>query len=146
MPAYISEVAYAGARAVDFVEIRVEAGTDMSGYSLLVYDNSGSITFTNTFGTPDATMAGSDVYVIDDTDAGGLDLRDNRAVALVDDQGNVVQFITFEGNVITGSEGPANGLTATSIGISTNDSSLQSDDGGTSYYEQTAPNAGTVPC
>lgn len=145
MPAHISEVSYAGARPDDFVEIRVEAGTDMSGYSLLVYDSSGSVTFTNTFTTADATMAGSDIYIINDLDAGGLDLRDNRAVALVDDLGHVLQFITFEGSAITGIEGPAHGITATRIGTSANGNSLQSDDGGASYYEQTSPNPGTVP-
>lgn len=144
--AHISEVSYAAADSTDFVEIRVDAGTDMSGYSLLVYDHGGSIRFTNTFSAPDATMSGSDVYVIDSTDPGGLDLRDNRAVALVDEHGNVVQFVTFEGNTVTAIEGAANGMTADSIGTSANGNSLQSDDGGVTYYEQTAPNAGTVPC
>ena len=96
-------------------------------------------------GSVQSSAAGKDVYVVDDTSGLG-NLKSHDAIALVDDLGNVVQFISFEGGTVTATEGPADGLTSTDIGTAGASESLQSDDGGSSYYTQTAPNEGTIPC
>lgn len=41
MPAYISELAYAGSIVSDFVEVAVPTGTDVSSWSLAYYNNFG---------------------------------------------------------------------------------------------------------
>lgn len=146
MAAYISEISYGGNFNVDFVEIRVPAGTDVSAYSVTTYTYTGSVEATFSFGAPTASMSGSDIYVFDSATAGFTNINMNDAVALVDDTGSVLQFVSFAGSTVTASGGPADGATSTEIGTATGSKSLQSDDGGSSYYTQSSPNKGTVPC
>ncbi len=146
VPAYISEISYDGNGSSDFVEIAVEAGTDMSGYSIYSYKTNGKVDDGPlSLGSVQSSAEGKDVYVVDDGQGLG-NIKFHGAVALVDGEGNVVQFISFEGNTVTATEGPADGLTSTDIGTAGATESLQSDDGGASYYTQTAPNEGTIPC
>ncbi|MBJ3762540.1 Hint domain-containing protein [Maribius pontilimi] len=147
MSVHISEVSYSSGVSTDFVEIAADNGTDLSGYSIYVYTDGGLVLEgPYSLGNVQATIAGTDVYVLDDEtpDFGGI--TKSYGVALVDGSGDVVQFISFDGNTITASEGPANGQSSTNIGAATLGRSLQSDDGGNSYYTQDAPNRGTVPC
>lgn len=147
MPAYISEVVYAGGTSADFIEIAVDTGTDLSGYSIYVYITSGSIADGPlSLGSVQSTTTGTDAYVVDNNTASFGALSQGQGFALVDDTGNVVQFISFNGNVITPTEGPANGQDSTPVGNHAVGESLQSDDGGSTYYTQTSPNRGTVPC
>ena len=78
--------------------------------------------------------------------AGFPGLSPNQAVALVDDVGTVLQYSSFDGNVVTATEGPADGLTSAEIGTGGIGESLQSDDDGASYYVPGSPNPGTIPC
>ncbi|MCO4847173.1 MAG: Hint domain-containing protein [Yoonia sp.] len=146
MAGYISEISYAGAIDTDFIEVAVTEGTDVSGYSLVVYSDNGALKETYSLGTASSTISGSDVYVIDDSTAGFADLSEKRMIALVDDTGTVLQLISFDGRTGTAAEGPAAGTTSTMVGTSTTGESLQSDDGGASYYTQTTENSGTIPC
>ncbi|MHA6326922.1 Hint domain-containing protein [Roseivivax sp. CAU 1753] len=147
MPAYISEVDYKNSSANDFVEIAATSGADMSGYSVYVYKGEGVI-FDGplSLGSSVSTNDGKDVYVVDSATPEFAGFNNQYAVALVDDLGNVVQFVSFHGNSVTATEGPANGLTSTEIGTADTGETLQSDDGGSSYYAQSSPNKGTVPC
>ncbi len=147
MPGYISEIRQAGAVITDFVEIAVPTGTDMSGYSIYVYNNAGAVQQGPlSLGTVQSTVAGKDVYVVNNATPGFVSLDLSQGIALVDDAGNVVQFISSDGTTVTATEGPASGQTSADIGTHLFGESLQSDDGGASYYVQSAPNAGTVPC
>ena len=146
MPEYFSEVSYSGMHSAGFIEVAVAAGTDVSGYTVQVYESDGSLHDTYSFGASTQTIAGKDVYLFDNNTPlwDGLDGGD--AIALVDDLGNVVQFVSFGGPTVTASNGDAAGLTSTDIGSAGMGQSLQSDDDGASYYTQSSQNPGSIPC
>ncbi|TPG39482.1 hypothetical protein EAH79_12130 [Sphingomonas koreensis] len=115
---FINEIHYdnAGTDAGEAIEIAGAAGTDLTGYSLALYNGSNS----GVYGT--ITLGG----VIDDEghgygalsfDAAGLQNGASDGVALVAPDGHIVQFLTYEG-VITAASGPAMGMTSTDIGVS----------------------------
>ena len=146
MPGYISEVFYKGEADSDFVEVAVPTGTDVSSYTVLIYDSSGSITSTLTLGTSTSSSGGNDVYLMDISTTGFDDISNSDAIALVDDLGNVVQFISFGGGAVTATEGAADGLTSIEVTQATGNSSVETTDGGATYASQTSPNPGTIPC
>ena len=65
---------------------------------------------------------------------------------MVSDTGEVLSFISFKGNYVTATEGPAAGETSQTTYASSDRSSIESTDGGATYSEQTAPTEGTVIC
>ena len=156
MPVYISELAYKSGDSTDFVEIVAPAGTDLSGYSIYVYAPDGTVEQGPvSLGSVTSTIAGKDVYTVDDTTAGFTGMQSTTAVALVDDSGNVVQFLSYEEttngpnpgpNTVTATEGPASGTTSSNAGTSKADESLETSDDGGTYAAQASPNKGTVPC
>ncbi|MGC1487703.1 MAG: Hint domain-containing protein [Albidovulum sp.] len=150
MPGYISELDYYGTSDKEFVEIAVPTGTDVSNYSLVFYQANGTIYGTVSLGSYTGTFAGQDVYVVDQSTPGfdsGGDPRGtfypNDAIALVDDNGTVLQFISWQGYTVTAIEGPADGTSSTSAGFT--GETLQSDDGGATYYAQSTANKGSIP-
>lgn len=146
MPGYISEVAYRGGVPNDFVEIAVPIGTDVSAYTIVIYNNAGAVEATISLGSLESTTGGNDVYVADSSDAGFSQFSSTNGIALVDDNGDVLQFVSFAGNVVMPSEGPALGLASTDIGAAPAPGpSLETTDGGNSYEVATA-NPGTIPC
>lgn len=152
MPGYISEFNYYGLDSEEFVEIAIPAGTDASSYEIYIYQADGTIFRSFPLGSPVATMSGQDIYLIDAAtpsfDSGGDPtgmFYPDDAIALYDGS-SVLQFVSWGGNTIVGAEGPANGMASTSVGtITAFGNSLQSDNGGVSYYEQTADNPGSIP-
>lgn len=151
MPAYISEFSYYGDSSSEFIEIALPESTDPSGYSLVIYDNAGNAVSSFALDTASSTMSGHDVYVIDDSSPGFATADEtgnfypDDALALVDSDGNVVQFLSYWGNTVTVTDGPAAGMTSTDVGSSDFGDSMQSDDGGATYYAQSTTNAGTIP-
>ena len=151
MPAYISEFSYLGTSSGEFIEIAVPAGTDVSSYSVIFYQFNGTIYNGFSLGTSVTTMNGHDIYVINNSTLGfstgdpmGMFYADD-AIALFDGSA-VIQFISWAGNTVTAVQDPANGLTSTEVGFTaTEGNSLQSDDGGLTYYEQTSVNQGSIP-
>ena len=146
MPGYISEFCYVGGTSVEFIEISVPKGTDVSGYSVVVYNNDGTVAHTYSLGTVQSTSGGNDVYVLNSATDGYADIANGQAIALIDDVGTVDQFVSFGGATVIATSGPAAGETSTSVGSAGFGESLQSDDGGASYFTQTSLNPGTVPC
>ena len=61
---YISEVKYLGSANQDFIEVVVDAGTDVSGIVVTVYHADGTVRSTNELETLATTIAGKDVYLI----------------------------------------------------------------------------------
>lgn len=146
MPApYFSELKFLGGASLDFIEVAVDAGLDVSNISVVVYNPDGTVRTTNALGTVDGTIAGRDVYVIDTaTSATFNGLHKNGAVALVVN-GTVTQFLSFNASV-TATAGPANGMTSTQLGTTAGGESLETSDNGATYTVQGTPNPGTVPC
>ncbi|MCP5075798.1 MAG: Hint domain-containing protein [Rhodobacteraceae bacterium] len=141
---YLSEIKFLGAGNQDFIEIVVDAGTDVSNIQVVVYNPDGTVRTTNSLGTLVTTVAGQDVYVIDQvTSATFNGVHKNGALALVDN-GTVTSFVSFN-KTVTATEGPADGMSSTQIGTTSGGESLESTDG-TTYTVQSTPNPGTVPC
>jgi len=128
------------------IEILGPAGTDLTGWSIVRYNGNGGAVYT----TPAAneTLSGT----IPDQGNGfgtvvityppsGIQIGSQDDIALVDNNNNVIQFLSYEG-AFTAVGGPADGLTSTDIGVAeTRDtpvgSSLQLVGTGTTYEDFT---------
>lgn len=147
MPAYISEIHYDGNKNVDFFEIAVPEGTDVSGYTLSFYDVGGNSYVTTSLGTPIQTQYGYDIYVVDNSTITLPDSRSGHGIALSDGDGTVIQFVSYgdSPSTITGINGAADGLTSTYIGAASSGSTLETTDGGATYSVQSTPSSGSIP-
>ncbi len=145
---YVSEVKYLGGASLDFIEVVVDAGTDVSGVFVTVYNSDGTIRTVNALETLAATVGGKDIYVISTVDSSTFNgLNKMGAVALSDGGATPLQFISFDdGAPVVATEGVADGLTSDQIGGAGAGESLETTDGGSSYQTQTSPNKGTIPC
>lgn len=146
---YFSEIKYLGGPSADFIEISVAAGTDVSDLVVTIYLSGGTIRSSNPVdGITPTTVAGRDVYVIDTTSSATFTgLGKTNGLSLSDDA-NVYAFFSFDdlATTIDAIEGPASGLTSTQIGMAGSGESLETDDRGATYFVQTMPNPGTIPC
>jgi hypothetical protein len=149
---FINELHYdnAGTDTGESVEIAGPVGTDLSGWSLVLYNGNGGAVY-NTRGLsgliPDqgngfGTLVFS--YPSDGIQNGAPD-----GVALVNASNTVVQFLSYEG-MFMAAGGPADGLTSTDIGVSESGttpvgSSLQLIGSGTNYghFVWSSPTANT---
>ncbi|MEZ4857470.1 MAG: HYR domain-containing protein [Flavobacteriaceae bacterium] len=115
---FINEIHYdnTGGDVNEGVEIAGPAGTDLTGWSLVPYNGSNGQQYSVT------PLSGS----IDDEGVGygsvffaiaGLQNGAPDGIALVDDLGTVIQFLSYEGT-FAATNGPANGLNSTDIGVS----------------------------
>ena len=124
---YISEIHYDndGGDENEAIEVRADAGTDLAGWSVVLYNGSDRETYGSTI-----DLEG----VIPETcgEQGGLRFahaglqNGNDALALVDPSGTVVEFLSYEG-AFTAVGGPADGLTATDLGVRESSSTLSTE-------------------
>jgi hypothetical protein len=117
--ARISELHYdnSGSDVNERVEIDAEAGTSASGWSLLFYNGSGggvyaSVALSGTFGDF-GDGSGRGPLVVDQP---GIQNGSPDGLALVDPNGFVVEFLSYEGS-FTATDGAAAGLASTDIGV-----------------------------
>ena len=112
---FINEIHYdnAGTDTDEGVEIAGAAGTDVAGYSLVLYNGNG--------GAPYGTFVLSGIIPNQDGGYGTLffytpNLQNGSpdGIALVDGEGNVLQFLSYEG-FFTAVGGPADGMLSTDI-------------------------------
>ncbi|MDB6180885.1 ExeM/NucH family extracellular endonuclease [Paracoccus fistulariae] len=134
--ARINEFHYdnAGSDTGEFVEIRVTAGGDASGLSVELYNGNNGATY-DVLGIADATMTsdGDYDYYVWDLPSNGIQNGAPDGLALVNN-GSVIEFLSYEGSM-TATNGAANGMTSTDIGVMENGRddpglSLQRDDAG----------------
>lgn len=113
---FINEFHYdnTGTDTGEFVEVAGPAGADLTGWTIVHYNGNG--------GTIIATQSLSGIIANQNgTGFGTISIafvplqNDNEGLALVDDNGVVVEFLAYEGTV-TATAGPAAGMTATSVG------------------------------
>jgi uncharacterized protein len=145
---FINEINYdpAGTDANETIEIAGLAGTDLTGWRLVLYNGNGGLAYAPTGGsTAGIALTGTipdqdDGYGTRSFAAPGLQNGAPDGIALVDAQGRVVQFLSYEG-VMTAANGPAQGMTSTDIGVlQENDAignSLQLTGTGSSYADFT---------
>ena len=117
-PVRISELHYdnGGADADEQIEISGPAGTDLTGYSVVLYNGSGGAGYgtTNLTGTIPATCGERGVVVVP---AVGMQNGAPDGVALIGPGGVVIEFLSYEGT-FAATAGAANGLTSVDIGVS----------------------------
>ena len=105
-----------GKDAGEFVEIAGPAGTDLTGWSLVGYNGSNGTVYR----TADLSGALPDQqggFGTATVDFGTIQNGSPDGLALVDDQGQVVEFLSYEGDLVAVS-GPAAGSTALDLGVS----------------------------
>ncbi|MEM6784623.1 MAG: endonuclease [Bacteroidota bacterium] len=114
---WINELHYdnAGADRNEGVEVAGTAGADLAGYTLVAYNgNGGRLYQTRSLsGTLDAEGGGLGAAWFA---MSGLQNGSPDGVALVDPDGAVLQFLSYEG-AFTAADGPAAGLESTDVGV-----------------------------
>jgi predicted extracellular nuclease len=114
---FISEIHYdnAGTDVGEAVEVFGPAGTDLNGWSLVLYNGSNSSTYSTI--ALSGTIPGTGFGVVtSNSPSNGLQNGSPDGLALIAAGGDVRQFLSYEG-VITAANGPALGLTSTDIGV-----------------------------
>lgn len=119
---FINEIHYdnVGADTGEGIEIAGPAGTNLNGWRLEFYNGFnnrryGTVNLSGTLGNQDSGF-GTRFFGISGIQNGSPD-----GVALIDNTGDVVQFLSYEGT-ITATNGTAAGLTSLNIGVSENSS------------------------
>jgi predicted extracellular nuclease len=117
--AWINEFHYdnAGADSGEFIEIAGAAGTDLTGWSLVLYNGANGQSYnTRALSSmiPDQ-QAGFGALTFS-YPADGIQNGSPDAIALVSAASEVVQFLSYEGT-LTAANGPASGMTSTDIGV-----------------------------
>ncbi|NQY35519.1 MAG: endonuclease [Alteromonadaceae bacterium] len=136
--AWINELHYdnSSTDVGEFVEIAGSAGTDLNGWSIVAYNGNGGSVYktTNLSGvlSDQENEFGTLFFNISGLQNGAPD-----GLALVDNSGTVIQFISYEGS-FTAANGAASGMTSENIGVSETSStpagySLQLSGTGQSY-------------
>ena len=142
---FINEIHYDndGTDTGEAIEIAAPAGTDLTGYSIVLYNGNGGSVYRTT------ELSG----IISDENSGyGFSLvnypsngiqnggSDPDGIALVDNNGTVLQFLSYEG-AFTAVGGAADGMTSVDIGVSQSGSetgtSLQLSGTGSTYSDFT---------
>lgn len=115
-----SELHYdnAGVDAGERIEIEGPAGASIAGWSLVLYDGNGGDVYGSSplSGAIVESCTGRGVVLVD-YPPNGLQNGSPDGIALVDDAGHVVEFLSYEG-AITATAGPAAGMTSQDIGVS----------------------------
>lgn len=123
---FINEIHYdnAGTDTGEAIEIVATAGTDLSGYSLVLYNGSNGASYSteNLSGIVADEQSGYGFTVIY---PGSFQNGSPDGLALVDPEGNVLQFLSYEGS-FTATNGPASGMTSTDIGVEESGSEFNS--------------------
>ena len=115
----VNELHYdnAGTDTGEFVEISGPTGTDLNGWSLVLYN--GTSSQRSPYATVNFTAAdsfGTTGFVVVNRPTNGIQNGSPDGLALVDPSGAVVEFLSYEGT-FTAAAGPAAGLTSTDIGV-----------------------------
>ena len=121
--AWINEIHYdnAGADTGEAVEVAGPAGTDLTGWSVVLYNGNGGAAYgTQSLSGALPDQAGG--LGTASVPATGLQNGDPDGLALVDATGAVVQFLSYEGT-FTAKDGPAAGQLSTDMGEAENGTS-----------------------
>ena len=120
----ISEIHYdnAGTDTGEAIEVSAPAGTDLTGWQVMLYNGTGGASYDSDPlpGVVPATCGARGVLVIN-YPANGIQNGAPDGIALVDNTGTLVEFLSYEG-VFAATNGVAEGITSTDIGVSENGS------------------------
>jgi DNA/RNA endonuclease G (NUC1) len=112
-----SEIHYdnIGTDAGEAIEIEGPAGTDLTGWSIVLYDGTGATAYNTQplSGVIPASCTTRGVVVVN-YPVNGIQNGSPDGFALVDANGSLVEFLSYEGT-FTGSGGPANAVLSTDV-------------------------------
>ena len=119
-PVRLTEIHYdnTGADVGEAIEVEGPAGTDLTGWTVVLYNATGGVTYATDLlgGTIGNTCTGRGVTVVN-YGANGIQNGPADGFALVDNNGHVIEFLSYEGT-LTATNGPASGTTSVDIGAS----------------------------
>ena len=142
---WINEINYDPAASPDtgeFIELAGLAGVDLTGWSLVFYNGNGGASYrtVNLAGSLSDATNGFGFLNVPASVNDWLQNGSPDGIALVDNVGRVVQFLSYEGTM-TATNGPASGMTSTDIGVfqqqAPTGTSLQLTGTGSSYSDFT---------
>ena len=117
---FISELHYdnGGTDEGESIEITGSAGTNLTGYSLILYNGSNAQTYdirnlSESIPNENGSGFGTVCY---EYGSNGIQNGEPDGLALVDPNGMVIEFLSYEGT-ITAVNGPAAGMTSTDLGV-----------------------------
>ncbi len=117
---FINELHYdnGGTDAGEAVEVAGQAGTDLSGWSIELYNGNGGALYStiNLGGSIPDLCSGFGVVSMAQA---GIQNGAPDGLALIDNMGAVIQFLSYEGS-FTATSGAASGMTSVDIGVSEN--------------------------
>ncbi len=110
---FINEFHYdnSGSDVGEFIEIANIAGLDLTGWTVVLYNGSNGTSYRT------INLSGTDQFITLNLPSNGIQNGSPDGIALVDADGNVVQFLSYEGT-FTATNGPASGMESTDIGVS----------------------------
>ncbi len=136
--AWVNEFHYdnAGTDTGEFIEIAGSAGTDLSGWLLVLYNGNGGSSYQTIVLSGIITDEQNGFGAIS-FDIAGLQNGGPDGFALINGEGTVIQFLSYEGS-FTAIGGAADGMLSTDVGVSEASSTLVGDSlqlagNGTSY-------------
>jgi hypothetical protein len=121
---FINEIHYdnTGTDQNEFFELMGEAGIDLSGWQVELYNGSNGGTYGNIIQLSGVLLDSNNGFGFAAFYPSYIQNGAPDGLALIDSDGLVRQFLSYEG-VITATSGSANGLTSVDIGISENNAS-----------------------
>ncbi|NND75510.1 MAG: ExeM/NucH family extracellular endonuclease [Ilumatobacter sp.] len=123
---FINEIHYdnTGTDAGEAIEVAGPAGTDLTGWSIVLYNGSNQMTYNTSAlsGTIPNQQAGFGTVVVS-YPVNGIQNGPADGIALVDGGATVVEFLSYEGS-LTAVDGPASGMTSVDIGVSESSATL----------------------
>ncbi len=138
---FINEIHYdnTGADEDEAIEIAGPAGTDLSGWSLVLYNGSNGEEYDTISLSGIIDDEGAGYGAVNFLPTGGSIQNGSPDGIVLVNNGSIVQFISYEGS-LTATDGVANGMTSTDIGVSEPNStpigmSLQLTGTGATYAE-----------
>jgi len=106
-----------GTDAGEAIEISGPAGTDLTGWQVVLYNgNGGAVYNTRALTATIAASCGTRGVVVETYPVNGIQNGNPDALALVDNTGAVVEFLSY-GGTFTAVGGPANGMVSVDIGV-----------------------------
>jgi len=119
-PIFINEIHYdnTGTDAGEAIEVAGPAGTDLTGWSIVLYNGSGGAVYdTDVLSGTIPDLGGGFGVVVLNYPSNGIQNGAPDGIALVNASSTVVQFLSYEGT-FTAVGGAANGMLSTDIGVS----------------------------
>ncbi|EMR02252.1 DUF5689 domain-containing protein [Cesiribacter andamanensis] len=117
---FINEIHYdnTGTDAGEAIELAASAGTNLEGWSLVLYNGGNGAAYNTRLLTGEVTnQNGTGFGFVSFTyPVNGIQNGDPDGIALVDPSNTVIQFLSY-GGTFTAVGGPANGMTSTDIGL-----------------------------